>query len=249
MADLTLTYGDRVITTLDGAGKVILKTCGKYCAKDIAVEYVGGGDSGSITKSYTAPQSSNIDNGNAVVILERGIELLTKPTCQTPEAGIAGQNQEQAINALNATGANTENVANWATSNYKYNNLWIGADFGNPIALNSVVVGCRTWDGRRQIYTIIFEASNDAADWTELGTSRVTGNNFPATGWYLFGTGNTAAYRYYRVRTQTSGSGINGSVTFTINGLGFLNYQTALPFGTPYEVYYKNDDTLYIFNS
>lgn len=42
MADLTLTYGDRVITTLDGAGKVILKTCGKYCAKDIAVEYVGG---------------------------------------------------------------------------------------------------------------------------------------------------------------------------------------------------------------
>lgn len=43
MADLTLTYDDRVIATLDGAGKVILKTCGRYCKKDIIVDYSGGG--------------------------------------------------------------------------------------------------------------------------------------------------------------------------------------------------------------
>lgn len=244
MADITLSYKGSTIATMSASGSKTIQTKEKYCEGDIGLSYER-----PITMSYEDPISDLPAENNIYMVLERGVPLAEKPTCKTPEAGIAGQNQELAINALNATGANTENVANWATANNKYNNLWVGADFGSPVALNSVVVGCRTWDGRRQIYTLIFEASNDASTWTELGKSRITGNKFPATGWYLFGTGNTTAYRYYRIRTETSGGDINGSVTFTIYGLGFLNYQTTIPFGTPFTNYFRKDGTRYQLNA
>ena len=245
MTDITLSYKGSTIATMSASGSKTIQTKEKYCEDDINLSYER-----PITLSYEDPLSDLPAENNIYMVLERGIPLAEKPTCQTPEAGIAGQKQNLASDALNATGANTENVATWGTENYNYSNLWIGADFGSRVALNSVVIGCRTWDGRRQIYTLIFEASNDAANWTELGTSRVTGNDFPATGWYLFGTGNTTAYRYYRVRTQTSSGGtINGSVTFTMYGLGFLNYQTAIPFGTPFTNYFRKDGIRYQLNT
>lgn len=244
MADITLSYKGNTIATMSASGSKTIQTAGKYCEGDIGLVY-----DRPITLSYEEPQTAEPADNNVYMLLERGLALTEKPVCQTPAAGIAGQKQNLAIDALNASGTNSENIATWATENYNYNNLWIGADFGSPGALNSVVVGCRTWNGRRQIYTLIFEASNDASTWTELGKSRITGNNFPATGWYLFGTGNTTSYRYYRIRTETSGSDINGSVTFTLYGLGFLNYQTDLPFGTPLTAYYRTNNTRYTLNA
>ena len=244
MADITLSYKGSTIATMSASGSKTIQTKEKYCEDDISLSYER-----PITLSYDNPQTSEPENNAVYVILERGVALAEKPLCQTPSAGIAGQNQNHAIDALSYDGLNTDNTARWETENRNYSNLWVGADFGTAVALNSVVIGCRTWSDNRQIYNLIFEASNDNSTWTELGRSRITGNTFPATGWYLLGTSNTTEYRYYRVRTETNSSGasgqINGSVTFTIAGLGFLNYDVASPFGYPWRAFVKKDGKRY----
>lgn len=145
----------------------------------------------------------------------------TKPTCQAPSAGIAGQNSGYAMACLSSTQTSSYT---WTTSDNNYNALWIGADFGEPVVLNAVTVAPRTWSGNRQISDVIFEASVNGSEWILIGTGSVYGNGLADATWNNFVFGSNVAFRYYRLRT-TSGmhekTGVNGSATFTLYGLGF----------------------------
>ena len=210
----------------------------------------GGGDVSEVT---SIPDVSDMTNGEVRVLyrLYAEMALNEKPNVQSYVSSIAGQNNNNAYKALNASGSHSDaEQESWSTSDRDYNNMWIGADFGEPIVLNSCVIAPRTWANHRQIYTIILEASNDLNNWIALGEADAKGDDIPATGWYQFTAINTDAYRYYRLRTTVnSATGkVNYSVTFTLYGLGFL-FVNALPTDKQYRnAYYKINNTLYTFN-
>ena len=66
MSDLTIKYKDQPITELSESGVRTLKTAGKYCEGDIAVEYAkpAGGD-----HTYQV--------GHAVSVLEMNTDMFT----------------------------------------------------------------------------------------------------------------------------------------------------------------------------
>lgn len=205
---------------------------------------VSGGGGGSVTEVYIEPSSSDVPEGNVFVLLSDETDVEVKPECETPVSGIAGQNQSNAMSALSQAGTNPGGSYRWTTNDNNYNDLWIGADFGEAKMLNTIVIAPRTWNNNRQIYTVIFEASNDAVNWTLLGKANKKGNDLGSTSWFQYKVQNATAYRYYRLRTETDSSGkVNGSATFTIYGLGFL-YTSGSP-DTPVKAYYKKNGILY----
>lgn len=204
---------------------------------------VSGG--GSISEVTLEPTINDMQNGEVQILISAEQVLDDKPTCEEVTAGIAGQNQSSAINALNYSGI-LNNSYKWTTADRNYNDLWVGADFGDPIVLNAFVVAPRTFSNNRQIYTIIFEASNDLSNWYTIGTAPSVGNEIPENKWYACFFNQTTQYRYYRIRTETDAitGRINGSATFTLQGLGFLNSNNVVP---PYKAFYKRNNILYRF--
>lgn len=67
MADVTLTYKGSDILELSDSGSATLKTGGKYCEDDIALEYVkpsgGGSQSWELINTYTLAEAWNTANG------------------------------------------------------------------------------------------------------------------------------------------------------------------------------------------
>lgn len=63
MADVTLTYKGSDILELSDSGSATLKTGGKYCEDDIAVEYVkpsGGGSPWELIADYTSEENASV---------------------------------------------------------------------------------------------------------------------------------------------------------------------------------------------
>lgn len=198
----------------------------------------------TVPEVYVEPTPEEMSEGSAVIYLTSEMASDQKPDVTEPLAGIAGQNPSTAIQALNASGTPSASY-NWSTSDRNYNNLWIGADFGSPVVLNFLTVAPRTWNNNRQIYTAIVEASNDLVEWYLLGTSNWRGNEFPLNKWTNVYIPNQQSYRYYRLRTTLDESGtINGSVTFTLYGLGFGYTQET---GFIAKAFYKKSGTMYTF--
>lgn len=209
---------------------------------EVIVNVPSGG--GSVTEVYTKPSSSDVPEGNVFIRLGKELDIEVKPECETFVSGIAGQHQSDARAALSKAGTNPGYNYYWTTVDRNYNDLWIGADFGEAKVLNTLVVAPRTWDNHRQIYTVIFEASNDATNWTLLGKADKKGNELGPSSWFRYKVENETAYRYYRLRTETDSLGtINRSVTFTLYGLGFLYLQDSDDL--PDKAYYKKNGILY----
>ena len=209
---------------------------------EVVVNIPGGG---GVSESNEIPDISDMNDGEVCIVYNLEGTLETKPNVATPVAGIAGQNASNAINCLNYNGTLSNNNK-WTTTDRNYNNLWIGADYGEPIVLNAVVVAPRTWGGNRQINTVIMEASNDAENWITIGEAAGKGNDLEENKWYIANFVNNTPYRYYRLRTTVNSRGtVNGSVTFTLIGLGFLYSSSGIKV---YKYsYYKVNGLLYRF--
>lgn len=201
--------------------------------------------SASVSEVDTPPTAEEIGEGEAAILVLHEVSSDQKPVVTAPSAGIAGQNSGNAMSALNKSGT-PDGSYTWTTADRNYNNLWIGADFGTPIILNFVTLAPRTWGASRQIYTVILEASNDFEEWFSLGQAYRKGNELPLNKWYSLYVDNQQPYRYYRLRTTTDSSGtINGSVTFTLYGLGF-GYSQQIPEDIA-EAFYKKSGVMYTF--
>ena len=78
MADLTIKFKGNPIAELSESGVRTLKTAGKYCEGDIAVEYakpaVGGGEMFSSSASGWIPE---YQVGHAVSVLNMGTDMFT----------------------------------------------------------------------------------------------------------------------------------------------------------------------------
>ena len=78
MADLTIKFKGQPIVEISESGTKTLKTAGKYCEGDIAVEYVkpsgGGGEMFSSSASGWIPE---YQVGHAVSILEMNTDMFT----------------------------------------------------------------------------------------------------------------------------------------------------------------------------
>lgn len=204
----------------------------------------GGGSGGSVTEGTEPPDVGAMSDGEVYILLANNPDT-RRSDVVVPHVAFAGQNQSSAINAFEYFG-NLDGTYTWTTKDQKYNDLWIGADYQGGIVLNGCTVAPRTWLGQRQIYTSIFEASNDLQNWTLIANGP-TGNEFPENKWTTFFGDNETAYRYYRLRTEQDSRGtINGSVTYTLAGIGFL-YSKDKSLIIPQTAYYKKDGSLYVF--
>ena len=78
MADLTIKYKGQPIVEMTESGTKTLKTAGKYCEGDIAVEYAkpagGGGEMFSSSASGWLPE---YQLGHAVSVLEMDTDMFT----------------------------------------------------------------------------------------------------------------------------------------------------------------------------
>ena len=79
MSDLTIKYKDQPITELSESGTKTLKTAGKYCEGDIAVEYAkpAGGGGGEMFSSSASGRIPEYQVGHAVSVLEINTNMFT----------------------------------------------------------------------------------------------------------------------------------------------------------------------------
>ena len=79
MSDLTIKYKDQPITELSESGTKTLKTAGKYCEGDIAVEYAkpAGGGGGEMFSSSASGRIPEYQVGHAVSVLEMDMDMFT----------------------------------------------------------------------------------------------------------------------------------------------------------------------------
>lgn len=236
-------------TELTSIADAIRAKTGKSAQMEFPTEFVSeiGSifGSGNVIESDQVPLVGDMNNGDVVIFYSREGASNIKPAVATPVAGIAGQNSNDAINALNYDDDHTNTgIYTWTTGDRNYTDIWVGGDYGEPVVLNSFAVAPRTWNDKRQIYTAIMEGSNDLNTWVKICESYAKGNDIPDTGWYCTNGDNTTPYRYYRLRTELdSNVTINGSITFTIAGLGFFYGQSG--FKTYIKAYYKIGGVLY----
>lgn len=98
-----------------------------------------------------------------------------------------------------ASGTNsTDSVELSAGQSGKY----IRFDFGTGV----IIDGFRWYQSALGAQgTCVFEGSNDASSWTQIGSSFTLGNSSPLPVASLFSGANSTSYRYYQIR-QTSGT-------------------------------------------
>ena len=79
MADLTIKFKGNPIAELSESGTKTLKTAGKYCEGDIAVEYAkpAGGGGGEMFSSSASGWIPEYQVGHAVSILEVNTDMFT----------------------------------------------------------------------------------------------------------------------------------------------------------------------------
>lgn len=209
-------------------------------AKNSVTVSIDNGGSGNVIFTDDDTRVASMVNGEVVFLEDLYDYRVTafKPVCQTPSSGIAGQNSNNAIDALNSTQTST---FTWTTNDRNYSDLWIGADYGEPVVLNSLTVAPRTWNGARQISDVIIEVSENGTEWTKIFTAPIKGNTLADAAWNSFFFRNYTSHRYYRLRTMVREGSINGSVTFTLYGLGFFYNDTQIPSAGYRNVYWKNN--------
>lgn len=194
------------------------------------------------------PLIGDMHEGDVVVVWAHEAALDAKPTCPTPVSIIDGYGSSGLGGVFRFTGV-PDNKDRWTTELYDYTKLWVGADYGDPIALNAFTVAPRTYAERRQIYTAIMEGSKDGQSWITIGESGSKGNDIPADKWLTCAFDNVTPYRYYRLRTEKSPAygNVNGSVTYTLSGLGFLNASSGNGSKVYTGAYYKKSNQLHWF--
>ena len=79
MSDLTIKYKGNPIVEMTDTGTKTLKTAGKYCEDDIAVEYAkpAGGGGGEMFSSSASGRIPEYQVGHAVSVLEMSTDMFT----------------------------------------------------------------------------------------------------------------------------------------------------------------------------
>lgn len=195
------------------------------------------------------PLIGDMHDGDAVVVWAHEVALDVKPACPTPVSIVDGYGSSGLDNVLTFISV-PDNEDRWSSTLRDYTRLWVGADYGDPIALNAFTVAPRTYASSMQIYTAIMEGSNDLESWIMIGESSSRGNDIPAYKWFTCAFDNITPYRYYRLRTEISPEygNVNGSVTYTLSGLGFLNTSAGDGSKVYTDAYYKKNNRLYRFH-